>query len=201
MARLPKGLKPLKKECGQKRARSGYFLWCDDVRAASSGDPEIEGKSMSIASVVLAERWRNLSVEEKQPYIDKAAELKAAFDLTKPRVEEKKKPVLVSGWRSSRDTMSGAVVYTSIVTKKSQWARPCEADAVALPPPPPTASRLYSMAVGVGRTVPLGATPPTPWANLETELRAPYEAQATAARKAYNARLTELRRGGLTPPP
>jgi hypothetical protein len=184
--RLPKGLKPLKKDNEPKRARSGYFLWCDSVRAASkeTPDPEIDGKSMAVASKVLAARWKLLSKEEKLPFEDRAAAGKAAFETKRKRgPPTDPRAMLPSGWRAGRDVITGAVFYTCVATKKSQWSKPTDADAVAMPPAPPSARRLYEMA-----GAPAGA-----WAELDADARAPYEAQAREARVAYKKAISGLR--------
>jgi len=184
--RLPKGLKPLKKDNEPKRARSGYFLWCDSVRAASkeTPDPEIDGKSMAVASKVLAARWKLLSKEEKAPFEDQAAAGKVAFETKRKRgPAADPRTVLPSGWRAGRDVITGAVYYTCVATKKSQWTKPTEAEAVAMPPAPPSARRLYEME---GATAGL-------WAELAAEARAPFEEQARAARASYKEAISALK--------
>jgi HMG (high mobility group) box len=171
MARLPKELAKLERPREPKRARSSYFLWCDDARSAP--DAEIEGKSMAVVSKVLSARWKAMSAEDKAPYEARARELKTAFPAAKSSAKERR-PALPSGWRASRDATSGAVVYTCIATKVSRWERPGDDDAVAAPP---TARKLYEEAERAASRTP-GA-----WKDLTPEERAPYEAAARAARK------------------
>ena len=182
MPRLPKGMKPLKNTGEPKRSRSGYFLWCDSIRASNVHDPEIDGKSMAVASKVLALRWRALSPEEKGPFEERAREMKAQFNANKPK-KQPRRQVLVSGWRSSRDVVSGAVVYTNILSKQSTWVRPEEKDAVALPPAPRSARRLYEMQNPNGPA----------WMELSSEQHAPYEATAAADRAEYNTKLVAIK--------
>ena len=138
---------------------------------------------------MLAARWKVLSSAEKKPFEDKAKELKAVFDDKRKRASPAQpKVVLPSGWRSGRDVISGAVFYTCVATKKSQWARPSEHDAVTMPPAPPSARRFYETATkGQGLAV-------TPWADLSPEAKAPYEETARNARASYKDVVASLRR-------
>ena len=82
--------------------------------------------------------------------------------------------------------MTGSVFYTCVATKKSQWTRPSEADALALPPAPPSARRLYESAAAPGATS---------WNELGADQRASFEDAARAGRAAYKARIGELAAG------
>lgn len=187
-------MQPLTKCSAPKRARSGYFLWCDDVRArvvAGAKDPEIEGKSMAVASKVLASRWASLPDDEKGVYAARADELKAATAAAKSEGGGGgggRRMALPAGWRSSRDAISGAIVYTCVAPKKSQWERPTDADAVNMPPTPASARRLYDMHRAAARPAEL-----PDWPALSAEERAPYEASAATARAEYAAKLKALR--------
>jgi hypothetical protein len=183
MARLPKGFKPLRKPAEPRRARSGYFLWCDDARRAGGDDPELAGKSMAVASKVLAARWAALPADEKKPYEDRSAALKEEFKARKAEAAPAK-PALPSGWKLVRDACSGTAAYVNIVTGRAQWARPGDADAVDVPPPPPSARRLFEAEKRAeGCTLNLKALAAL-WKDVPLERRAEYEAKAKAAREA-----------------
>ena len=176
-ARLPKDLPRLDKTKEPKRARSSYFLWCDDARA--SPDTEIEGKSMAMVSKVLSARWKQMSAEQKAPYEERARELKSAQPAKSST--KKRRSALPAGWRASRDAISGAVVYTCIATKVSRWDCPGDDEAVAAPP---TARKLYE---DVERAA--NRTPGT-WKELPLDVRSPYEAAARAGRTAAKGAAT-----------
>lgn len=189
MARLPRGLTPLAKNTEPKRARSGYFLWCDEVR--QKADAEIEGKSMAVASKILAGRWKLLSAGEKEPFEARARVLKQAFDLKKkdaPTAD--RRHALPSGWRASRDVISGAIVYTSLSTKESRWTRPADSEAVKMLPAPPSARRLHEQAVVAEGEAKVD------WKDLTAEQRAPYEAAAKAARAEHKTKSAQALLGG-----
>lgn len=154
---------------------------------AGEPDPEISGKSMAVASKILAARWAVLPVAEKAVYEQKAKDLKAEATAAKT-AGGGRRPALPSGWRSSRDAISGAIVYTCIATKKSRWERPTEEEAVAMPPAPASARRLYDMHRAASRPDVLAD-----WTELAPDDRKPFEAAAAAARAEYNAKVKALR--------
>ena len=58
----------------KKQGRSSYILFCDDYRESTAAEhPEL--KATEVASL-LGQKWNALSLEEKQPYIDHANEIK-----------------------------------------------------------------------------------------------------------------------------
>jgi hypothetical protein len=155
--------------------------------AAGEPDPEISGKSMAVASKILAARWAVLPMAEKTVFEQKAKDMKAEAAASKA-AGGGRRPALPSGWRSSRDVVSGAVVYTCIATKKSQWERPAEQDAVAMPTAPPSARRLYDMHRAANRPAGLPK-----WTDVSPEDRKPFEVAAVEARAEYNAKIKALR--------
>lgn len=79
MARLPKGLQPLEKSKEPKRARSSYFIWCDEQRTTGDLAGELAGKSMAVASRILSARWKPMTKAERAPYEEKARVIKEKF--------------------------------------------------------------------------------------------------------------------------
>uniref|UniRef100_G3MRW5 HMG box domain-containing protein n=1 Tax=Amblyomma maculatum TaxID=34609 RepID=G3MRW5_AMBMU len=61
-----------------KRAPTAFFLFMDDFRKEYK---ELHPDNKSVASVAKegGERWRSMTIEEKKPYTDRAAELKAEY--------------------------------------------------------------------------------------------------------------------------
>jgi len=164
-----------------RRARSAYFLWCDAARADETPDAEMDGKSMAVASKVLSARWKALTAEQREPYERRAAELKAEIRTAKrrPAAGGGSRAPLPLGWRAVRDAMTGRVGYACAVGGRCQWHRPTEADAVAAPPPLPTARRLFEEALRERGETPSAAR----WAALPAEEREAYAARAAEVRK------------------
>ncbi|KAL5222568.1 hypothetical protein ABZP36_027281 [Zizania latifolia] len=59
-----------------KRSPTAFFLFMADFRKEYKADHP-DNKSVSVVAKEGGERWKSMSEEEKKPYIDKAAELKA----------------------------------------------------------------------------------------------------------------------------
>ncbi|KAL6856988.1 hypothetical protein ACP4OV_018370 [Aristida adscensionis] len=60
----------------RKRSPTAYFLFMDDFRKDfKAAHPDIKGGS--IVAKEAGERWNSMTDEEKKPYVEKAAELKA----------------------------------------------------------------------------------------------------------------------------
>jgi len=191
MARLPKGMKPVAGQGGApRRARSAYFLWCDAVRAshAETPDAEMAGKSMAVASKVLSARWKALTPEQRAPFQQQASALKAELKLSKrAAVAEGSRAPLPSGWKAVRDAMTGRVGYACVVSGRCQWTRPSDEDAVPMPPPQPTARRVFEQALRAASTEPLGAKALNArWAALGEAERELYAREAAAQRAARN---------------
>ncbi|CAO2169917.1 unnamed protein product [Urochloa humidicola] len=64
------------KDSKRKRTPTAFFLFMEDFRKEfKAANPD--NKSVSSAAKEGGEKWRSMTDEEKKPYIDKAAELKA----------------------------------------------------------------------------------------------------------------------------
>ncbi|KAK6931779.1 High mobility group box domain [Dillenia turbinata] len=62
-----------------KRPPTAFFVFMDEFRK-SYKEANPDSKNVSAVSKEAGEKWRNMSEEEKKPYLDKAAELKAEYD-------------------------------------------------------------------------------------------------------------------------
>ena len=73
-----------------KRAPSAYNLFIQD--AAMRASVQKEGEAMSAKDIMsaLGHKWKSLSAEAKQPWLEKAAEAKAAFQATAPAAKPRK---------------------------------------------------------------------------------------------------------------
>ncbi|CAO2205412.1 unnamed protein product [Urochloa humidicola] len=64
------------KDSKRKRTPTAFFLFLEDFRKEfKAAHPD--NKSVSTAAKEAGEKWRSMTDEEKKPYVDKAAELKA----------------------------------------------------------------------------------------------------------------------------
>ncbi|OMO98224.1 hypothetical protein CCACVL1_04291 [Corchorus capsularis] len=73
-----KKLKKGKDPNGPKRPQTAFFLFMDDFRKAfKEANPDAKGVTQVTKEG--GEKWKSMSDEEKKPYIDKAAELKAEY--------------------------------------------------------------------------------------------------------------------------
>ncbi|XP_066353547.1 high mobility group B protein 7-like [Miscanthus floridulus] len=64
------------KDAKRKRSPTAFFLFMNDFRKEfKAANPD--NKSVATASKEAGEKWRSMTDEEKKPYIEKAAELKA----------------------------------------------------------------------------------------------------------------------------
>jgi len=80
-----------------KRATTAYFLYCAKARPdARKVHPEM--KVTEIAKI-LAEQWRNLSADEKKPFLDQANIEKERYQKAKAAYDATKK----SGGKASKD--------------------------------------------------------------------------------------------------
>ena len=70
--------KKLKDENAPKRFKTGYMLYCQDVRAGIK--EENPGKKMTEISKILGATWKELSEEDKKPYIKQASKDKKRYD-------------------------------------------------------------------------------------------------------------------------
>lgn len=76
-----KGKKSKAGEAGakKKRPQTAFFLFMSDFRVEFKASHPDE-KGVSAVGKAGGEKWRSMTAEEKQPYIDQAKELKAKFD-------------------------------------------------------------------------------------------------------------------------
>ncbi|XWS39622.1 hypothetical protein CRYUN_Cryun18bG0070900 [Craigia yunnanensis] len=78
----PKKLKKLKKgkdPNAPKRPPTAFFLFMDDFRK-SYKEANPDAKGVTGVAKEGGEKWRSMSEEEKKPYFEKAAELKAEYE-------------------------------------------------------------------------------------------------------------------------
>jgi hypothetical protein len=102
------------------------------------------GKSMAVASKIRSSRWKALTPEARAPFEARARALKEELKESKRTAQlEGSRAPLPSGWKAVRDSMTGRIGYTCLLDGRCQWTRPGDADAVAVPSPPPTARRLF----------------------------------------------------------
>jgi len=95
--------------------------------------------SMAELSKILSERWKKLTPEEKQPYIDRSKEAKRVFveqygDNTKKGMRSAAASALPAGWKVIKDVSSGASVYLNTVTKQCKWVLPVDGTGSPLEP-------------------------------------------------------------------
>lgn len=152
MPRLPRGMVAVPKSKEPQRARSAYFLFSDAERRKHNDvvDPELDGKSMAIASKVLSARWKALPPDQKKPFLEHAAQLKKAFkekreqrmnDSDRPHAAKRRKLSLPTGWRAVRAASSAdIIVFVCQQTKVAQWTMPTPDQAIELKP---TAEKLF----------------------------------------------------------
>jgi hypothetical protein len=76
-------------EAKEKRPQSAYFLFCDAQRAEAKSS----GAEKPLSAKDLGEKWKQMSEEDKEPFITKAAGLKAEYDAKKGPTEAEKKKV------------------------------------------------------------------------------------------------------------
>jgi hypothetical protein len=197
-------MKPLQKPKEPKRTRSSYFLWCDSVRAASTADPELSGRSMAVVSKVLAGRWKLLSPEDKKPFEERSAKLKEEFKMKHvppmppPRVE------LPEGWKAVRDTVTNTVAYLCVITGRSQWEKPGAGDAQSMPPRPQSARRAFELALlEAGKKLPPRDVTVL-WKALPQDKLELYKTIARNAKTTYKqtlkSRKTAMQASGQLPP-
>ncbi len=82
--------------------------------------------SMAELSKTLSDRWKLLTPEEKQPYIDRSKQAKLEFiekwgDNTKKGLRLAASTAIPAGWKLIKDAASGAPVYINIATKQCVW--------------------------------------------------------------------------------
>ncbi|CAI9097073.1 OLC1v1033375C1 [Oldenlandia corymbosa var. corymbosa] len=61
-----------------KRPPTAFFIFMDDFRK-SFKEQNPDNKSVSVVAKEGGEKWKSMTEEEKQPYVEKAAELKAEY--------------------------------------------------------------------------------------------------------------------------
>ncbi|KAL6332498.1 hypothetical protein AAG906_008531 [Vitis piasezkii] len=62
-----------------KRPPTAFFLFMDDFRKEYK-ESNPDSKNVSVVAKEGGEKWKSMTDEEKKPYVDKAAELKAEYD-------------------------------------------------------------------------------------------------------------------------
>ncbi|KAG9441993.1 hypothetical protein H6P81_017847 [Aristolochia fimbriata] len=62
-----------------KRPPSAFFVFMDDFRKQFK-EANPDSKNVSAVSKGAGEKWKSMSEEERKPYLDKAAELKAEYE-------------------------------------------------------------------------------------------------------------------------
>ncbi|EOX99031.1 hypothetical protein QUC31_014850 [Theobroma cacao] len=75
----PKKLKKGKDPNAPKRPPTAFFLFMDDFRK-SYKEANPDAKGVTGVAKEGGEKWKSMSEEEKKPYVDKAAELKAEYE-------------------------------------------------------------------------------------------------------------------------
>ncbi|ERN10245.1 high mobility group B protein 7 isoform X1 [Amborella trichopoda] len=63
-----------------KRPPTAFFVFMDEFRKTFKEENPEEAKSVSKVAKEGGEKWKSLSDEEKKPYLEKAAELKAEYE-------------------------------------------------------------------------------------------------------------------------
>ena len=190
-------VKPKEKHA-PKRAKSSYFLFCDDerpkVKAASKA-----GTKMSEISKICSDRWKQLSPAERQRYVDMANIEKETFNENLPAHLVK----LPAGWKRQTDACSKLSYYVHLPTKVCQWTRPKASDT---PSPTVTQPRNAYALFGVylRQQVPAGTkvSPKTiseQWKAASNELKSEFEAKANADKERYAADRTVYLKTGTVP--
>ena len=178
--------KPPKEKNAPKRAKSSWFLFCDEQRPKlraeiPNGAPN--GSKISATSKILAERWASLSDAERQKYVDMAEALKEKFNESQPAHMVK----LPQGWKRQTDATSKLSFYLHMPTKTCQWVRPTASD---VPPPtvvlPRNAYTLFSIYV---RSQTSDKVPPkvlsAMWKAASSELKTEFESKAVEDKERY----------------
>jgi len=82
---------------GPKRPQSSYFIFSGEKR------PEVSAKFSSIGEVSkeLGRLWKELSDDDKKPYVEKAAAAKAAYEIEKAKWEDETKQLRKPGRRKA----------------------------------------------------------------------------------------------------
>lgn len=71
--------KKVKNPNAPKRPPTAFFIFMDDFRKSfKEANPDC--KSVSTVAKEGGEKWKSMTEEEKQPYVDRAAELKAEYE-------------------------------------------------------------------------------------------------------------------------
>jgi hypothetical protein len=175
-----------KEKNAPKRAKSSWFLFCDEQRPKlraelPNGAPN--GSKISATSKILSERWANLSDEERQKYVDMAEALKEKFNESQPAHMVK----LPQGWKRQTDATSKLSFYLHMPTKTCQWTRPTASD---VPSPtvvlPRNSFTLFSIYV---RSQTSDKVPPkvlsAMWKNVSADLKAEFESKAVDDKERY----------------
>ena len=189
--------KPKEKQ-PSKRAKSSYFLFCDDERPKVKAESK-PGTKMSEISKICSARWNELSPEEHQRYKTLAEVEKEKFNENLPAHLVK----LPAGWKRQTDACSKLSYYVHLPTKVCQWTRPKASDT---PAPAVTQPRNAYALFGVylRQQAPAGTkvSPKTiseQWKVASTELKSEFEAKATADKDRYAQDRTVYLKTGNVP--
>lgn len=195
MARLKFGQAPLPKRTEPRRARSNYFIFCDEQRAVLK---ESNTKySMAELSKHLAQKWKQMSLLEKKPYFEKATALRNEFvkkygDNTKKGLKTTAAQKVPAGWKLINDVSSGIPVFMNLTTKECRWVWNPPASAVAdqmkLLPTAPSAlfcRQMRSEAIAVGLPKPKNAKLISMWKTLDPAERKLYCDKSKEIRTTY----------------
>jgi hypothetical protein len=190
-------VKPKEKHA-PKRAKSSYFLFCDDERPKVKAVSE-PGTRMSEISKICSKRWKDLSPAERQRYVNMANIEKETFNENLPAHLVK----LPAGWKRQTDACSKLSYYVHLPTKVCQWTRPKASDT---PSPTVTQPRNAYALFGVymRQQVPAGTkvSPKTiseQWKVASSELKSEFEAKANADKERYARDRTVYLKTGIVP--
>jgi hypothetical protein len=182
-----------------KRAKSSYFLFCDDERPKVKAE-SAAGTKMSEISKICSVRWNELSPAERQRYEDLA-------NIEKEKFNENLPPHLVklpAGWKRQTDACSKLSYYVHLPTKVCQWTRPKASDTPA--PAVTQARNAYALfGVYLRQQAPAGTkvSPKTiseQWKAASAELKSEFEAKANSDKDRYARDRSVYLKTGTVPP-
>jgi hypothetical protein len=111
------------------RAKSCFFIYCDDARkVAKLAHPTC---TMAEISQIISAQWREMSVAEKQPYVELANQHREEFERTKVKTVAtgSASQKLPPGWKRQIDPSTGVPRYVHGPSKTIMWSKP-KADTV-----------------------------------------------------------------------
>jgi hypothetical protein len=188
-----------KEKPAPKRAKSSYFIFCDDERPKIQAETAGAGTRMSEISKVMSARWAQLTRDEKQKYEDLAEIEKEAFNESLPPHLVK----LPTGWKRQTDASSKIAFYVHLPTKTCRWTRPRAADTPA--PTVTQARNAYALfGVSLRQQAPDGAkiSPKTIsdlWKAASADTKAAFETKALADKDRYARDRATFMKTGVAP--